>query len=177
VFADAGCLERTRGFTAVHAVHVTQDDRELLARQHVCACPTTEADLGDGLVPATELAVAGTTFSLGSDSNAVIDLIQEARLLEMGERLRTGRRMCLSTPHRPVARALLDAATTGGASSLGQAPRLGRLRIGAPFDACVVDLRHPSLAHVAGDRALDALLLSGTAACVQATFVGGRRIA
>ncbi|MCA9708387.1 MAG: formimidoylglutamate deiminase, partial [Myxococcales bacterium] len=98
VFADAGFCARPRGFTAVHAVHTTEADQRLLSGQHVCACPTTEADLGDGIVPAVELRDAGVTLALGSDSNAVIDLVQEARLLEMHERLRGQARLRLRDP-------------------------------------------------------------------------------
>ena len=54
LLAATGCLTRTGGFTAVHAIHLEAADFALLAGQHVCACPTTEADLGDGIIPATD---------------------------------------------------------------------------------------------------------------------------
>ena len=75
-----------------------------------------------------------------------------------------------------MARTLLEAATAEGARSLGLGGRTGRLAVGEAFDACVVDLDHPLFAEVPEDRALDALLLAGTAAPVRATYVGGRRI-
>jgi len=174
VFAAAGCLDRPRTFTAVHAVHVDALDLRLLGGQHVCACPTTEADLGDGIVPAADHLAHGARLALGSDSNAVIDLIQEARLLEMGERLRTGRRLCLRPPSGELGLALLDAATVGGASSLGR-PELGRLSVGAPFDAFTVDRDHPTLAGVAAAHLLDAVMLAGSAAPVDRVYVGGVR--
>jgi formimidoylglutamate deiminase len=151
-------------------------DFTALAGQHVCACPTTEADLGDGIIPASEHLRHGVQLALGSDSNAVVDLVQEARLLEMHERLRTRARLCLADRrgHQP-GRTLLDIATRGGALSLGR-PELGRLRVGAPFDACTVDLAHPSLAGIDPANALDALLLSGTAAAIDRVFVGGTRV-
>ncbi len=176
LLARVGALARPRGLTAVHAVHLTEHDRALLAEQIVCACPTTEADLGDGIVAASELAAAGTALCLGSDSNSIIDLIQEARLLEMHERLRTGRRLCLGGPERPPALAALDAATAHGALALGASHGGARLAVGEPFDACVIDLTHPTLADVAPEHALDAALLAGTAAAVRATFVGGSRV-
>ena len=76
----------------VHATHLTGDDIGLLggSRTVACLCPTTEADLADGIGPARALAAAGCPLSLGSDSHAVIDLLAEARLVEMGERLTTG---------------------------------------------------------------------------------------
>jgi formimidoylglutamate deiminase len=180
VFADAGCLDRARRFTAVHAVHVSDEDIGLLGRQHVCACPTTESDLGDGIVPASRHLAAGTTLALGSDSNAVIDLVQEARLLEMNERLRTQSRLCLRDAEGRVAPTLLRAATEGGASSLGLAagegrPGLGRLAPGMPFDAVAIDLHDASLRDVDPDHHLDALMLSGSARPVHAVWVGGQR--
>jgi formiminoglutamate deiminase len=89
---EAGALS-TRT-TAVHATHLSTQDISLLGTSGtgVCLCPTTEADLADGIGPARALADAGSTISLGSDQHAVIDPFLEARALEHGERLRTGRR-------------------------------------------------------------------------------------
>ena len=174
LLAATGCLARPGGFTAVHAIHLAADDFAALAGQQVCACPTTEADLGDGILPVREHLRAGVHLALGSDSNAVVDLVQEARLLEMHERLRTRARLCLAGADGQVGRTLLDIATRGGAAALGRSD-LGRLRVGAPFDACTVDLGHPSLADLDPVHALDALLLAGTAAPVDRVFVGGVR--
>jgi formimidoylglutamate deiminase len=174
LLAATGCLTRTGGFTAVHAIHLEAADFALLAGQHVCACPTTEADLGDGIIPATDHLRGGVHLALGSDSNAVIDLIQEARLLEMHERLRTRSRLCLADARGQLGRNLLHMATRGGAAALGR-PELGQIRVGAPFDACTVDLGHPVLADLEPAHALDALLLSGTAAAIDRVFVGGQR--
>ncbi|WP_181233050.1 formimidoylglutamate deiminase [Enhygromyxa salina] len=174
VFADAGCLAGPHAFTAVHAIHVSSDDLELLRDQQVCACPTTEADLGDGIIPATSWHEHRATLSLGSDSNAVIDLIQEARLLEMHERLRLQARLCLRDDQGRVAPLLLAAASTGGARALGR-PELGRLAVGSPFDAVAIDLDHPTLRGVDDHLALDALLLAGTAEPISQVWVAGRR--
>ncbi|RZU52298.1 formiminoglutamate deiminase [Krasilnikovia cinnamomea] len=80
------------GTTAVHATHLTDGDIAALSGSGVCFCPTTERDLADGIGPARRLADAGAALSLGSDSQAVIDLFEEARGLEMDERLATERR-------------------------------------------------------------------------------------
>lgn len=173
VFADAGFCERPRAFTAVHAVHTTDADRLHLAHQHVCACPTTEADLGDGIVPAVELREAGVELCLGSDSNAVIDLVQEARLLEMHERLRGQARLRLCDGFGALGPVLLRAATEAGASSLGRADRSGRLGVGRPFDAISIGLDVPFFRGVAPRHLLDALMCAGTAAAVRHVFVGG----
>jgi formimidoylglutamate deiminase len=174
LLAATGCLTRPGGFTAVHAIHLEPRDFVMLAGQHVCACPTTEADLGDGIIPVAEHLRSGVHFALGSDSNAVVDLIQEARLLEMHERLRTRSRLCLADPTGQVGRNLLRIATRGGAAALGR-PELGQIRVGAPFDAITVDLGHPALTDLDPRHALDALFLSGTAAPVDRVFVGGQR--
>jgi len=171
---QTGCLVRPGGFTAVHAIHLEPADFVALAGHNVCACPTTEADLGDGIIPVVDHLRHGVGLALGSDSNAVIDLVQEARLLEMHERLRTRARLCLADNGTQVGQALLDIATVGGARALGRA-ELGQIRVGAPFDACTVDLGHPSLAHLDPADALDALLLSGTAAPIDRVFVAGVR--
>ncbi|HET6582032.1 MAG TPA: formimidoylglutamate deiminase [Nannocystaceae bacterium] len=170
--AEIGGLARPRSFTAVHAVHTSDRDRDLLADQSVCACPTTEADLGDGILGAGPLAARGCNLALGSDSNAVIDLVQEARLLEMGERLRTGTRLCLRTAERDVANVLVDIAANGGALALGRS-ELGRLTVGRQFDAAIVGLGHPFFAGIDPERAADAMFTSGTAQPVEHVVIGG----
>jgi len=169
---QAGLLRRPGTFTAVHAIHVDDADRARLRGHHVCACPTTEADLGDGTLMGSALQAAGVQLAFGSDSNSVIDLITEARSLELHERLATQRRLRLATEARPLSMALLDAATSGGARSLG-VPHLGRLAVGAPFDAAVFDLDHPTLDDVHEDDLLDALMLSGSCAPVRDVFISG----
>ena len=101
--------------TAVHATHLTDTDIALLGKSHtcVCLCPTTERDLADGVGPAAALRDAGATLSVGTDSNAFIDMFEETRAIETDERLVTGKRG-LHTPS-----SLLAAATSVGATSLG----------------------------------------------------------
>jgi formiminoglutamate deiminase len=113
LLADAGVWgPRT---TAVHATHLTGDDIAILgaAGAFACFCPTTEAELADGIGPSVPLRHAGVTITLGSDSNTVIDMFTEARGLAMHERLATGRREGWS------AEQLWQAATTDGAASMG----------------------------------------------------------
>ncbi|MER6981248.1 formimidoylglutamate deiminase, partial [Streptomyces carpinensis] len=89
LLADHGVLgPRTTG---VHNTHLTEEDIALLggSRTGTCMCPTTERDLADGIGPAVALQRAGSPLSLGSDSHAVIDLLEEARAMELNERLRT----------------------------------------------------------------------------------------
>lgn len=177
VMAEAGAFDRPRAFTAVHAIHVTDGDRRLLGSQSVCACPSTEADLGDGIVPAADLRAVGTNLALGSDSNAIIDLVQEARLLEMDERLRSGARLRLCDEQGRLWPVLLDAATRAGALSLGVDDAQGTIAVGRPLDAVSIALDDPFLVGVDPDHALDALLASGTAAPIRHVMVGGGELA
>ena len=120
--------------TAVHATHLTGEDVALLGatRTTACFCPTTERDLADGIGPARSLADAGSPLCLGSDSHAVIDLFEEARAVELDERLATERR----GHHRPAD--LLTAATEAGMTALGW--DAGRLAPGRLADLVTVDL-------------------------------------
>ncbi|WP_103528377.1 formimidoylglutamate deiminase, partial [Streptomyces sp. SM12] len=127
LLADHGVLGP--GTTAVHATHLTDEDIALLGDSGtgVCMCPTTERDLADGIGPATRLEAAGSPLSLGSDSHAVIDLLEEARAMELNERLRSRRR------GHWTAGQLLAAATRHGQAALGRADA-GRLEPGALAD-------------------------------------------
>src|SRR5439155_8027451 len=131
--------------TAVHATHLRPEDIALLgdSRSYACFCPTTEADLADGIGPARELASAGSPLTLGSDSQAIIDLFEEARRVEYGERLATQKR-----GHFTAAE-LATAATADGHASLGW-PDAGRLAVGAPADLVTVALDTPRTAGAAG---------------------------
>jgi formiminoglutamate deiminase len=161
LLADHGVLgPRT---TAVHATHLTGDDIDLLARSGttVCACPSTEADLADGLGPFDQLHAAGVPLSLGSDQHAVVDPLVEARLLEHHARLGTLRRGCL----RPTD---LMAAMTAHAS-LGW-PDAGRIEVGARADLVVVDLDSPRTAGCEPAQAM----FAATAADVTTVVSAGR---
>lgn len=168
VLADAGLLGRH--FTAVHATHLTATDISLLGSSHsgVCMCPTTERDLADGVGPASSLSAGGAVLSLGSDSNAFIDLFEEARAVETDERLVTGKRGV----HSPAS--LLIAATTGGATALGWG-QYG-IQIGAPADFIALSLDSVRLASFDGAHGAAHIVHAASAADVRDVWVGGRRI-
>ena len=166
---DAGALgPRT---TVVHATHLTSHDIRLLGESQsaVCLCPTTEADLADGIGPARALASAGCPLTLGSDSQAVVDLLEEARRVELGERLRTGQRGHFS------AAALAGAATVAGHACLGW-PDAGEFVPGAVADLVTVALDTPRLAGAAPEQVLESVIFAGTAADVRHVVVGGRDV-
>jgi formiminoglutamate deiminase len=154
--------------TVVHATHLTGDDIGLLggSRTVACLCPTTEADLADGVGPARALAVAGCPLSLGSDSHAVIDLLAEARLVEMGERLTTGQRGTFRTEE------LAQAATAAGHACLGW-PEAGEIAVGAYADLVTVALDTPRLAGTATATALESVIFAGSAADVRDVVISG----
>jgi formiminoglutamate deiminase len=156
--------------TAVHATHLTGDDVALLGATGtaVCLCPTTERDLADGIGPALALADAGSPLCLGSDSHAVVDLFEEARAVELDERLASGRR----GNHRPAD--LLAAATGAGMAALGW--DAGRLAPGRLADLVTVGLGSVRLAGTRPADAVDHLVFAATAADVTSVVASGRQI-
>ncbi|MDG4792873.1 formimidoylglutamate deiminase [Micromonospora sp. WMMD1082] len=133
LLAEHGVLGRAT--TAVHATHPTSADVSLLGESGtgVCLCPTTERDLADGIGPARRMADAGIPLSLGSDSHAVIDPFEEARAVELDERLRTRRRGHFAPAE------LLAAASAAGHAALGWTDA-GRIAVGDRADLVTVRL-------------------------------------
>jgi formiminoglutamate deiminase len=166
VLDGAGAL--TERFTAVHATHLTDDDFSLLGAAGCgsCLCPTTERDLADGIAPARRLAAAGARLSLGTDSNALIDIFEEARAVELDQRLESGQR-----GGQGVAE-LLRAATEGGAVAIGW-PETGRIEAGAPADLVTIDLGSVRLAGTSEEHALESVVFAASAGDVRDVMVGG----
>ncbi|MGP8301387.1 formimidoylglutamate deiminase [Streptomyces inhibens] len=157
--------------TAVHATHLTGEDIGLLgtSRTGVCMCPTTERDLADGIGPAVQLQAHGSPLSLGSDSHAVIDLLEEARAMELDERLRT------RTRGHWTANALLRAATADGHAALGW-EEAGTLATGALADLTTIALDSVRTAGPLPRLAAETAVFAASAADVRHTIVGGRQI-
>ncbi|MFI0356998.1 formimidoylglutamate deiminase [Actinomadura sp. 9N407] len=179
LLAECGALgART---VAVHATHLAPEDIDLLGTTMtgVCMCPTTERDLADGIGPARDLARAGAPICLGSDQHAVIDLFEEARAVELNERLRTRERGHWSAGE------LLAAATWNGHYALGW-PEAGRLEPGAYADLVTVALDsvrtagtvvpEGSAPGTAAVFAAEAAVFAATAADVRTVVVSGREI-
>jgi formimidoylglutamate deiminase len=164
--------------TAVHATHLTLGEIGRLGGSgtRVCVCPTTEADLGDGILHAGDLVAAGVRLCLGSDSQAMIDPFAEMRALEHHERLRTRRRNALVQPPfgLEVAPLLLAAAAGGGAGALGIGA--GAISPGAPADLVAVDLGHPALAGADAASLAAMVALHGSAGLVTDVWVQGRQV-
>jgi formimidoylglutamate deiminase len=175
VLADEGVLSES--FTAIHATHLSDVEIELFGRSgsSICVCPTTERDLGDGILRANELRAVGARLCVGSDSQAAIDPWEEIRLLEYHARLATLRRAVLveeTSPERQeVAPVLLRAGSANGARSLltGSAA----LAVGESADFVLVDLEHPALAGWNQNTLAAHLALSAPASVVRDVWVGG----
>lgn len=169
LLADHGVLgPRTTG---VHNTHLTDEDIALLGNSGTgtCMCPTTERDLADGIGPAPALQRAGSPLCLGSDSHAVVDLLEEARALELDERLRS------RTRGHWTAAALLRAATADGHAALGWA-EAGTLEAGAPADFTTIALDSVRTAGTLPRLGAETAVFAATAADVRHTVVAGRHI-
>ena len=130
----------------VHATHIDDSERVRLAASGAVAglCPTTEANLGDGIFPATDYLGAGGCMAIGSDSQVTVDPAQELRLLEYGQRLSLRRRAALASSAQPsVGEYLFRHAIAGGAQALGISA--GAIAAGARADLVVLDDNHPGL--------------------------------
>ncbi len=154
------------GTTAVHATHLSDSDIDLLGGSAtvVCACPTTEADLADGIGPFARLQRAGSPLCVGSDQHALTDLLGEVRLVESHARLATGER------GRFAPASLVDMLTVQGHRALGW-DDAGRIATGQRADLVAVRLDTPRTAGAAPSQAV----LAAAAADVH-TVVGGGRV-
>ena len=184
-------------FTAVHAIHVTPKAISSFAKTGamVCACPATERNLGDGVVPADDYLRNDVQICLGTDSHTQIDLFEDARELEYHLRLQKMERAVLggnptvregafrhddgggTLPHGRVsatAALLFDCATINGARSI-DAPN-GTLEVGKPADFFTLDLHDPAIAGASKDDLLPAAVFSVSRAAVREVVVGGQPI-
>ncbi|MDG4862179.1 formimidoylglutamate deiminase [Streptomyces sp. T-3] len=169
LLADHGVLGPAT--TGVHNTHLTSEDIALLGGSGTgtCMCPTTERDLADGIGPAVALQRAGSPLSLGSDSHAVIDLLEEARALELNERLRS------RTRGHWTAAALLRAASADGHAALGWSDA-GDLEPGALADFTCVALDSVRTAGPLARLGAETAVFAASAADVRDTVVAGRHV-
>lgn len=176
-------------FTAVHAIHVTPKAIPAFAKSGamVCACPTTERNLGDGVVPADEYMKQHVPICLGTDSHAQIDLLEDARELEYHLRLQKLQRAVLDVRSASeaeaalpddraaaTARYLFDCATINGARSIG-AP-IGTLATGKAADFFTLDLDDPSICGASPATLLASIVFASSRAAVREVVVAGKPI-
>jgi formimidoylglutamate deiminase len=159
----------------VHATHLTDAETSRLGRSGAVAglCPTTEANLGDGLFPLAAYQDAGGTLGIGSDSHISISPVEELRWLEYGQRLATRHRnIAARQAGDSVGETLWRAALRGGAQASGQP--IGELREGARADLIVLDETSPLLAARDQHSLLDSFLFAGNMPLVRHVMTGGR---
>jgi len=168
-----------RHWCLVHVTHMTAQETARLARSGAVAglCPTTEANLGDGVFNGTQYLGAGGRLGIGTDTNVAACVAGELRQLEYAQRLRERQRNVLVLASAAsTGRSLFDMALTGGARALGLAA--SGIREGAPADIVSLDARHPSFPLVARDRALDSWIFSAGQRLVDCVWAQGvKRVA
>ncbi len=156
------------GFTAVHAIHISEDEARMLGGSTVCACPTSERNLGDGAVPADKLFTSGARICFGSDSNVQIDILEDARELEYHLRMNKLERSLVETAR------LFESATESGARSLGSAG--GALEVGRSADFFTIDLNDCSVAGANRESLLAHVVFSLERTAVRDVCVAGEMV-
>jgi formimidoylglutamate deiminase len=159
----------------IHATHLVEDECRALATSGAVAglCPTTEANLGDGIFPAVDYLQQRGRFAIGSDSQVTLSPTEELRLLEYGQRLLHQKRTLLADEQQPsVGETLYRGAVAGGARALGV--NTGAIRAGARADLLVLDSQHPSLYGKESSAVLDSWIFAGHGNPVKDVMVGGK---
>jgi formimidoylglutamate deiminase len=165
----------TQDFTAIHAIHLSAGDIERMARGKITvgACPTTERNLGDGILCADQLIDAGVSIALGTDSHIQTDALENARELESNLRLRHLQRAVLDGRQGlPLASLLFDSATSAGARSLHL--ETGTLQSGTPADFFTVDLADASIAGSMPEELLTNIVFSMSRSAIRHVAVDGK---
>ena len=163
--------------TLVHAIHVTDMEIDALAEADavICSCPTTERNLGDGIIDAAKAAERGIRFAFGSDSQAQIDPLEDARELEYHLRLQIEKRAALDEIRgQNVSQRLLHYAAAGGAESLGFDG--GVLGMGRPADFFAIDLDDASVAGNSAESLLPMVVFGLNRRAITDVVVAGKRI-
>ncbi|MGQ0677270.1 MAG: formimidoylglutamate deiminase [Rhodospirillales bacterium] len=165
-----------RDWCLVHSTHLTAEETARLAGSGAVAalCPVTEANLGDGIFPASAYLRAGGRLGVGTDSNIRIDAAEELRQLEYSQRLRDRARNVLAEQGRSTGRVLFDAAASSAAQVLAR--RVGALEPGKRADFLVLDTGHLSMLGRAGDAWLDSWIFAAGKDALREVRVGGRRV-
>lgn len=177
VLAAEGVLDGR--LTAIHATHISTHEVALLARARaiVGACPGTERDLGDGFLPATSLHAAGVRVAIGSDSQTIIDPLEEVRLIEYHERLRRMERVLLTGmvgERMEIAPALLRMGSEHGAAALQI--NAGTIEAGREADLVSIDLSDITLTGYSPDSLAPMLALTAHPNIVRDVWIAGRQV-
>jgi len=170
-------FEVNQDWCLVHATHMSDTETAMMAKSGAVAglCPTTEANLGDGLFNAVVYFKAGGRWAIGSDSHISIDPVEELRWLEYGQRLsRRNRNLLVSAQNLNTGRNLLEGALQGGAQACGR--KIGRIETGYRADFLAMDAQQPRLYGRMQDDLIDSWIFSGNTNLVASVYVGGKKI-
>jgi formimidoylglutamate deiminase len=160
----------------IHATHMTKGETRAIAASGAVAglCPVTEANLGDGPFNGPAYLAAGGAFGVGSDSNVLISLTEELRMLEYSQRLRDLARNVMVVGDGSVGETLYLGAARGGAQALGRGA--GEIALGAWADLLAVDSSAPALCALRRDQVLDGLVFAAKDDVVRDVWSAGRHI-
>lgn len=161
-----------RRYCLIHATHLTAAEAQGLAESGAVAglCPITEANLGDGVFPATSYVSFGGRIGIGTDSNVWISAPGELRMLEYTQRLTERGRNLLASADRSTGRVLYDAALSGGGQALGAS---AAIEVGASADLVSLKLDDPALFARASDQILDSWIFAAGSGCVDRVWCAG----
>jgi formimidoylglutamate deiminase len=160
----------------IHATHMTPEETVALAQSGAVAglCPTTEANLGDGLFPARRFQEAEGRFAIGSDSHVSVSPWEELRMLEYGQRLHWQQRNVLADTHASTGSALFAAALAGGKQALGRP--MGQIAIGAVADLIIIDDSVVEMVGRTRESLLDTLVFCGDCSMIRDVLVAGKHV-
>lgn len=164
-----------KNWSFLHCTHITDGEIAALAASGVIVglCPTTEANLGDGVFPLVKFFNAGGRFAIGSDSHISVSMVEELRWLEYTQRLVYRERTLIKSPENPsVGAVLFEQALSGGAQALGR--KIGKIEIGHRADFLVLDGDLPFMAGKIRDHILDAAIFASNENPVRDVMAGGR---
>ncbi len=165
-----------RQWCLVHATHMTEAETKRLAGSGAVAgiCPTTEANLGDGIFNGTQYLAHDGQWGIGSDSHIRVDFAEELRSFEYSQRLRDLRRVRLARPGGSNGRYLFESAAAGGAAALGR--KGGALSPGRICDIVCLDADHSALVGKTEDGWLDGWIFAGDKSCISDVWVRARHM-
>ncbi len=168
-------IELDQHWCLIHATHINEQERQgIIASQAIAGiCPTTEANLGDGIFPTTEFLNEGGTFAIGSDSHISVNPVEELRWLEYAQRLIRQQRAVLATEEQAsVGLNLWQKAAQGGAQST--AANVGELVVGKQADLLVLAQAKTALFAQNEQHLIDSLIFASQSNHVQDVMVNGQ---
>jgi formimidoylglutamate deiminase len=162
----------------VHATHVDDSEIARLASSGAVTglCPVTEANLGDGIFPASRYLAARGRFGIGTDSNVSIGVAEELRQLEYSQRLRDRARNVVGGSLPSTGRTLFEGALFGGAQSLGVRPGHAGIAVGAAADLFSLNTDAPALVSRRGDALLDSFIFAGARGSIDGVWRAGVKL-